>query len=275
MGIRVQFYEDVGLCWAAAEEFLRSRAVIHNLTLSILDGRMTQPEPGRYWVASREGQVVGVALQSPLVYPATVVPMGPEVVAAVVDAIVDAGMSLPGVNGEAATTASFAGRWTERMKSGAFPVQGLRLYELGELQPGAAVAGELRKANGAERDLAVAWMHAFSAETQTTPASNAEKTIDTALEAERLWVWDDGSVVSVVIGGKPMADVVRVSFVYTPPEFRGRGYAGACVHELSRRMTSAGYRCILYTDLGNPTSNAIYRRIGYRAVMEGMQYRFA
>jgi len=274
MGIRVQFYEDVGLCWAAAEEFLRSRAVVHNLMLTILDGRMMRPEPGRYWVASREGQVVGMALQSPLVYPATVVPMEPEVAAAIVDAIVDAGVSLPGVNGEAATTASFAGRWTERTKSGAFPVQGLRLYELGELQPGAAVAGELRKVKAAERELALTWMRAFAIETGT-PSNSAEKTIDTALEAERLWFWDDGGAVSVVIGGKPMANVVRVSFVYTPPEFRGRGYAGACVHELSRRMMSAGHRCILYTDLGNPTSNSIYRRIGYRAVMEGMQYRFA
>ena len=24
----------------------------------------------------------------------------------------------------------------------------------------------------------------------------------------------------------------------------------------------------------NPTSNAVYRRIGYRAVVEGIQYRF-
>ena len=35
-----------------------------------------------------------------------------------------------------------------------------------------------------------------------------------------------------------------------------------------------GHRCILYTDLGNPISNSVYRRIGYRAVAEGIQYRF-
>ena len=30
----------------------------------------------------------------------------------------------------------------------------------------------------------------------------------------------------------------------------------------------------LYTDLGNPTSNAIYRAIGYEAVAELLRYRF-
>ena len=47
-----------------------------------------------------------------------------------------------------------------------------------------------------------------------------------------------------------------------------------CVHALSSRLRDAGYRCILYTDLANPTSNSIYRRIGYRAVAEALRYRF-
>ena len=73
---------------------------------------------------------------------------------------------------------------------------------------------------------------------------------------------------------EPVEGVIRMQAVYTPPERRNRGYAGACVAGLSRRMQQAGHRCILYTDLGNPTSNSVYRRIGYRAVREGLRYRF-
>jgi predicted GNAT family acetyltransferase len=73
---------------------------------------------------------------------------------------------------------------------------------------------------------------------------------------------------------EPVAGVVRVSGVYTPPEQRKRGYAAACVNALSNYFRGAGYRCILYTDLGNPTSNSIYQRIGYRAVAEALRYRF-
>jgi predicted GNAT family acetyltransferase len=62
--------------------------------------------------------------------------------------------------------------------------------------------------------------------------------------------------------------------VYTPPACRGRGYASALVAELSQRVLGRGERVILYTDLDNPTSNAIYQRIGYVAVDESIRYAF-
>jgi uncharacterized protein len=68
--------------------------------------------------------------------------------------------------------------------------------------------------------------------------------------------------------------VVRVQAAYTPPERRNRGYAGACVGGLWKRIGNGGYHCILYTDLGNPISNYVFRRIGYRAVAEALRYRF-
>jgi predicted GNAT family acetyltransferase len=43
---------------------------------------------------------------------------------------------------------------------------------------------------------------------------------------------------------------------------------------VSERVLYAGLRCILYTDLGNPTSNSIYRSVGYQAVAEALRYRF-
>lgn len=78
----------------------------------------------------------------------------------------------------------------------------------------------------------------------------------------------------MVISRDPVQGVVRLSGVYTPPEKRRHGYAAACVHTLSKKLRDSGFRCILYTDLGNATSNSIYRRIGYRAVAEAIRYRF-
>ena len=54
-----------------------------------------------------------------------------------------------------------------------------------------------------------------------------------------------------------------------PPERRRHGYASACVAALSERLLSEGRRfCFLYTDLANPTSNAIYQKIGYQPVCD-------
>jgi predicted GNAT family acetyltransferase len=62
--------------------------------------------------------------------------------------------------------------------------------------------------------------------------------------------------------------------VYTPPKLRQHGYAGACVGAMSAELVARGLRCILYTDLANPTSNSIYRKLGYEAVAELVRYRF-
>lgn len=273
MNISVRIYEGPRSFSTVAGEFLRSRPVLHNLILTIVDRRLTESEQGHYWVASRGAEVVGVVLQSPLTYPATVVPMEPEVAAAVVDAIVEGGSNLPGVNGDVTTAASFAGRWTERRRSAAVPTQGTRLYELKQLNEIAPADGRLRKADARDRSLAVRWMQEFDTEAHVSPR-DVESFIDSALLSSRVWIWDAGGPVSMAVGSKAIEGVVRISGVYTPKEERGCGYAQACVHGLSSLLTDAGYRCILYTDLGNPTSNSIYRRIGYEAVSEGICYRF-
>jgi uncharacterized protein len=273
MNIQVAYYDDAGAFLAAAGAFLRSSPVLHNLILTLLDARIAHPEPGRYWLAAHSGQVVGIVLQTPFTRPALLVPMEGALIEALVDAIADAGVSLPGVNGDAAASASFAGRWSERSKLGAFPAQGFRLYELAGLNPAPPVEGELRLAAAADREQALAWTRAFNAEIHE-PANDDEARVDKWIGTKRAWLWQNGETVSMAVGSQPVEGVVRVSAVYTPLERRRRGYAEACVHGVSRHLSQSGYRCVLYTDLGNPTSNSIYRRIGYRAVSEALHYRF-
>jgi len=199
--------------------------------------------------------------------------MEASVVAAVVDAIAAAGVVLPGVNGDAATAASFAGQWTERCKASATPFMGTRIYELLEDGGTPNVKGELRRAVAKDRSLMIDWTRAFSAEVGED-ASDDEGRVDRGLAAGQLWIWDDAETVSMAVARSPAERVSRIAGVYTPPELRKRGYAGACVYALSKHLRDGGYRCMLYTDLANPTSNSIYRRIGYRAVGEALRYRF-
>jgi GNAT superfamily N-acetyltransferase len=273
MEIKIDFSEDPASVLHRAGEFLGSQPVLHNLILTLLHARAAHPEPGRYWVAMEREKVAGVALQSPLTFAATLTPMDSRMAGALVDAIAESGISLPGVNGEAATAASFAGHWSERHKSAATPFQGNRLYEL--LEPGEAVdvRGELRVALPSDRSLVVEWNRAFQKEIGE-PEHETERRVDKWLTAGGVWVWDDGKPVSMAVGIQPVEGVVRVGGVYTPPDKRKQGFAAACVHALSKRLRDAGFRCALYTDLGNPTSNSIYRRIGYRAVAEVLRYRF-
>jgi ribosomal protein S18 acetylase RimI-like enzyme len=274
MDIKVAFSDDPAYILSEAGEFLSSNPVLHNVVLSILHERVRHAEPGRYWMARHADKAVGVVVQSPLHFAVTLTPMTRQVVTAIVDAIVDAGVSLPGANGEAATAASFAGLWTERRKSGAMPFEGNRIYEF--LEPGDLpdANGRFRQARATDRDLMIVWIRAFQIEIGE-PDDDTELRVDRWLAGGYIWLWEDrGEVVAMAAGREPVAGVVRVSGVYTPPEARNRGYGTACVSALSSRLSGAGYRCILYTDLGNPTSNSIYRRIGYKAVAEALRYRF-
>jgi len=73
---------------------------------------------------------------------------------------------------------------------------------------------------------------------------------------------------------EPVSGVVRVGPVYTPTERRNSGYASALVAGVSSGVRSRGQRCMLYTDLANPTSNSVYQALGYRAVAEALRYAF-
>jgi predicted GNAT family acetyltransferase len=117
---------------------------------------------------------------------------------------------------------------------------------------------------------------AFAAEALSAgDADHAARMVDTRLGDGGAFVWDDGGPVSVVALSPPVAGVPRIGPVYTPPAYRRRGYAGMAVAEVSRRALAAGAkRCMLFTDLANPTSNKIYAEVGYHRFGAWTEYRF-
>lgn len=265
---------DPAAVLATAGTFLGSDPVRHNVVVTLLSNRISHPEPGRYWITLIDGEAAGVVLQSPLQFVATLTPMPDEAVAAVVDAIVGGGVALPGVTGEAAVAARFAGQWTERTRSAAWPVQGQRVYEVDTVVAPQPAPGRLRPATAGDRQLLVGWFGGYRNDTGGG-TGDVEEVVGRRLADGELWLWDHDGPATMVGLSQPQAGVVRLAPVYTPIDRRGRGYASSCVAAASGRVLAAGLRCILYTDLANPTSNAIYRSLGYRAVSEGLRYRFA
>jgi hypothetical protein len=191
MELKVVFSEDPAFVLSRAGVFLSSEPVLHNMVLSILHARVAHGDPGRYWMALQGEAVVGVVLQSPLTFPATLTPMEPAVATAMADAIADAGIALPGVNGDAATASIFAGQWSERSKSAATPFQGNRLYELLEVREVPDIEGKLRQAGPGDRSLMIAWTRAFQLEIGES-ADDTELRVDRGLAART----------TVVVGSK-------------------------------------------------------------------------
>ena len=96
--------------------------------------------------------------------------------------------------------------------------------------------------------------------------------------AERsLYLWEDaGDVVSMAAWAGETPNGRRIGYVFTPEERRNRGYATTLVATLSAKILREGFDfCFLYTDLDNPTSNSIYRAIGYEPVADVMDWNIA
>jgi predicted GNAT family acetyltransferase len=142
------------------------------------------------------------------------------------------------------------------------------------------VPGAMRRADERDRPLLVEWSEAFAAEAVPhAPAGDADEMVRERLAGVAgagLFLWEHGGrPVSLAGCAGRTPNGIRVGPVYTPPDFRGHGYASALTAALTRTLLDGGRRfCFLYTDLANPTSNRIYERIGYRPVSDVDEYRF-
>jgi predicted GNAT family acetyltransferase len=256
----------------------------HSLVLGITSTLIGHPDTYELfdlWVVTEGDEVAGAALRTPPFNLVLARPSGDEALDALVDRLLEEGQDLPGVVASLPELDDFVSAWTAGRGLDATLVLRQGVYELREVLPTPEPAGAARPATPDDRDLVVAWMRAFAAEVlprQDEPDRQV-RLIEgrlVASEASGLWLWEDsGEPVSMSGYGGETPNGIRVGPVYTPPELRGRGYATGLVAAQSRWLLERGRTfCFLYTDLDNPTSNALYRRIGYRLAAESGDVRF-
>lgn len=231
------------------------------------------------WVSvdSADGPVA-VAMRTPPY--SLLLALAPEsAVEVLADALAARHEALPGVTGPVQCARAFAERWARATGVTVTETTRQGLYELTTVIPPETPApGALRIARADEVELVASWLGQFAVDARL-PAHEHEvlrRSAATRVAGGGLFVWEhDGAPVSMASLQGATRHGIRVSFVYTPAEHRGRGYASACVAALSRRALASGKRfCTLYTDLANPTSNAIYQRVGYRRIGEAMMIVF-
>jgi uncharacterized protein len=191
--------------------------------------------------------------------------------------LIAGGWHVPGVLAHKATSRAFAETWTAVTGQPYHPGMNERVYELRRVAPPEPpIPGQLRVASEDDLPLVAGWIWGFIRDARVEGvAEDARELAETKIGDREIFIWEDGLPVSMAAKARHSAHGTVVSLVYTPPEYRNRGYAGACVAALSRRLLDAGWQfCALFTDLANPTSNSIYQRIGYRPVADFDEYIF-
>ncbi|MCL2287104.1 MAG: GNAT family N-acetyltransferase [Firmicutes bacterium] len=154
------------------------------------------------------------------------------------------------------------------------------IYELTEVNPAIPQIGTMRLVEEKDMTFLPFWYEAFyAAETYGATTMRIPEDIEKCrqrISQKSLYTLEiDGVPVTIAGLNKAMRSVIGVGPVYTPPYFRGKGYASSCVAQLSQLALDKGFaKCVLYTDLANPTSNSIYQKIGYKPICDSLQIKF-
>jgi uncharacterized protein len=231
----------------------------------------------------RAGHPVGAALQTPPHNLVLARPAENDVIGILARALVDAQIHLPGVTAALPEADAFAEAWSGLAGRAVRRVMGQGVYELSSVREVPAAPGTTRKAEGPDDlELVLRWLADFEAEVvppeiRSDPDERARRaTTVFSSEEGGFWLWEEGDrIVSMTGVGGLTPNGIRIGPVYTPPDLRGHGYATALVASVSRSQLSNGRRfCFLHTDLANPTSNAIYQRIGYERVCDSVVLAF-
>jgi predicted GNAT family acetyltransferase len=251
---------------AGAGDFLRARPV-HNTALLTVSDTVRERGPGVYGDAPpRYGWCpAGAFLHTPP-HPVLLSDMSPADATELAALLVDT--PLTGVTAPDPVARAFAAEWHRLTGATTRVAARLRLFRLAALVPPSPPApGKARVAEARDRDLLIDWMCEFQRQIGETP-DRVGQFVDDKLAYGGISLWEhDGRPVSMVVASREQAGTVRVMVVYTPREYRARGYAGVATAVVSQAALDAGASdVVLFTDLTNPTSNALYQRLGYTAV---------
>jgi uncharacterized protein len=282
--VQLRRFHDVEGFLAVAGRFLEEREAEHNLILGVCSRLRLDPMnygSAPYLATVVEGRrVVATALRTPPYHPVLSEVDDDSAVEPLVLDLFETYGELPGVLGPIGAAALFARTWREATGAEARRSMSQRIYRAASASPPSDVPGSMRNARRTDRALLLDWFGAFQDEAlpPAHPREDSEVLVDRRLgEPDAgLELWEDGGrPVSLAGYGGRTPHGIRVGPVYTPPEFRRRGYATALVGLMTKELLEGGRRfCFLFTDLANPTSNSIYRRIGYRPVTDVDQYTF-
>jgi uncharacterized protein len=281
--MNVQTYPDAAAFLAVAGSSLSENEAANSLMLGICERLRTHPGWLRQppFLATVSGPP-GLLLAAMMTPPQNIVlaPLDAGAGAALpllIAALRDGGWSVPGVLAPREIARSFAAAWVAAAGGDYRLRMAQRVHELRTVQlPEGSVPGVLRVATSADFDLVYSWARAFFQEAlgEEDP-DQIRLLVEQRLAPGDMVLWEDGVPVSMAMRTRPAGSGISVSAVYTPPGQRRKGYATACVAALSRQLLASGYDyCALFTDLANPTSNDIYRQIGYRPVADFDEYRF-
>lgn len=261
----------------AAAAPLRARsaatdALVHARVLGADRDPQPAGEPRYFATYAREGSH-GLAMQEGR-FPVLIEDSDPAAAAAFAEDLAGARRDLSGVVGSLRACETFARVWRDRTGRGHALRHHMRQHVLKDLREVPVPPGAARGATAADAEWLFAAECAFVVEARV-PAPGSRTVVERRIAQDRFRIWEHRGRAAYLGYAEAGPDAARVGPVYTPPERRRNGYATALVAATARELLGRGLaRLFLTTDVANPTSNAIYARIGFRPLEDTYFFDF-
>ncbi|MCM2322256.1 MAG: GNAT family N-acetyltransferase [Oligoflexia bacterium] len=279
--ITLEVDQDLQAFLAAVTPPLEREPAIHSFLLSLADRMLASGKKAALLARGLDegGRLVIAGIQTDAAYPLVVSKASPVDAKAFAELLSERLPSLIGVNGPVPVGEAFAEAWKEKKKCALQVGTNLRLFELTQVVPPRAPAGSWRQAGDGDLELIVRWVLEFVREAAPhdpiQPEEERRKSVLKGIEQKQYFLLEDGGEVACLVGSTRESSAGRwIAPVYTPPRLRGKGYASALVAAVSEHYVRTGRKCLLFTDLANPTSNSIYQKVGYRPLADFKHLRF-
>jgi hypothetical protein len=253
-----------------AKNFLMQDEATNCLMVGIVMRLIAAPETGQHYAAvvQRDEQTIAAAFRQSG-FKLIITRASDEATRAMAEGWPQDGTGLDHAAGPAPDIERFATHyraWTGR-KSRTGIAQ--CLYRGEEIAARHKAPGVMRLATPADLPFLKQWLAGYTSETQGPSIA-----IERHIAAERLHLWINNGPVAMASVSGTTPNSARLSLVYTPPAHRGQGYGQAIVAGLAQKMLQQMRFCTLFTDISNPVSNDLYRKIGFRPVCDFLDVHF-
>ncbi|MFB2771748.1 GNAT family N-acetyltransferase [Pelatocladus sp. BLCC-F211] len=277
--MKLQQFEDVREFYDRVKDYLLIHEAMHNVQLALCHALIHNPErfdeKPYLAIVEADGDIIAVVMKTKPRNLLLSKIQDFEAIEAIAQNLHSTQNLPPGVNGPTTEAKAFAENWHSLTGQSYQLKMALRAFQIEQVQTISQANGHLRQATQSDREILIRWFEAFVIEALDSPPKHTERAVDNHLQRGTAYIWEDITPVSMACCTGVTPNGAGISMVYTPPEYRKKGYASACVADLSQILLNQGYKyCFLFTDLANSTTNHIYQLIGYQAVGDLHDYCF-
>ncbi len=278
--MKFQRYDSTQAFGADVYEILLRHEVQNNLPVSFIKNERGF-DTSNWLMASVKDDQGGVALTAACTPPFNVVMYETDnkpddaAVKCLSDALREIGFAFPGILAERGLANRFAGAYAG--KDGFERNKSMLIMRLDKVNPIQKAPGYCRELTEDDLFYVPYWERAFGQECGAeyyeipTHVSGLKK----RLGQHRHYIWIDNIPVAEAVNARNTENGAVVNAVYTPPHYRGKGYASSVVAELSQMLLDRGHQfCCLFADAQNPISCGIYHKLGYidQCVFEELRF---